>query len=64
MVFVLYGENAFQVDSALVRVDSFAGVKMADAFIVTGLQSYDDWIMKEIDLSLSRRSIVAGELKA
>ena len=43
---------------------TLAGVKMADAFIVTGLQSYDDWIMKEIDRRLSRRSIVAGELKA
>lgn len=52
------------MDSTLVRVDSFARVKMADAFIVTGLQSYDDWIMKEIDRRLPRRSIVTGEPKA
>lgn len=64
LVFVLFGENTFQVDSALARVDSFEGVKTADAFIVTGLQYYDDWIMKEIDRRLPRKSIVADALKA
>jgi DNA-binding Lrp family transcriptional regulator len=54
--FVLFGENVFVVDHVLARVNSFAGVENADAYILTKLQYYDDWIMKEIDnrLLLSR----------
>ncbi|HEX7031654.1 MAG TPA: AsnC family transcriptional regulator [Nitrososphaera sp.] len=60
LIFVLFGENVFKVDSVLARVDSFEGVRTADAFILTSLKFYDDWIMKEVDkrlLSLSRKSI-------
>lgn len=42
LIFVLFGENVFTADSVLAKVDSFEGVKMADAFIVTELQYYDD----------------------
>ncbi|HEY7570005.1 MAG TPA: AsnC family transcriptional regulator [Nitrososphaeraceae archaeon] len=54
--FVLFGENVFVVDHVLARVNSFAGVENADAYILTKLLYYDDWIMKEIDnrLLLSR----------
>jgi DNA-binding Lrp family transcriptional regulator len=70
LTFVLFGENVFMVDSVLAKVDSFEGVKSADAYIVTKLQYYDDWAIREIDerllpLPLSRKSIkVAGALKA
>ncbi len=68
LTFVLFAENIFKVDSVLAKVDSFEGVKSADAYIVTKLQYYDDWIIKEIDkrllpLPLSRKSIkMAGAL--
>ena len=52
LTFVLFGENVFVVDSVLARVNSFAGVKSADAYILTKWQYYDDWIMKEIDKRL------------
>jgi DNA-binding Lrp family transcriptional regulator len=49
MTFILFGENVFTVDSVLAKVNSFEGVKWADAFILTKLQYYHDWIIKEID---------------
>jgi hypothetical protein len=52
LTFVLFGENVFTVDSVLVRVDSFEGVKSADVYILTKWQYYDDWIIKEIDKRL------------
>jgi DNA-binding Lrp family transcriptional regulator len=52
LTFVLFGENVFTVDSVLVRVDSFKGVKSADVYILTKWQYYDDWIIKEIDKRL------------
>ena len=52
LTFVLFGENVFVVDNVLARVNSFAGVKSADAYILTKLQYYDDWIMKEINKRL------------
>ena len=70
LTFVLFAENVFKVDSVLAKVDSFEGVKSADAYIVTKLQYYDDWAIKEVDkrlvpLPLSRKSIrVAGPLRA
>lgn len=59
LVFILFGENVFKVDSVLAKVDSFEGVKMADAYIVTKLQYYDDWVLREIDERLPhlRKSI-------
>lgn len=61
LAFVLFGENVFRVDSVLTRVDSFEGVKMAEAYIITQGQYYNDWVMKEIDkrlpMQISRRSI-------
>ena len=68
LIFVLFGENVFKVDSVLAKVDSFEGVRTADAFIVTKLHFYDDWIIREIDkrlLPLSRKSItMASTLNA
>jgi hypothetical protein len=52
LVFILFGENVFKVDSVLARVDSFEGVKTADAFIITEVQYYDDWAIREIDKRL------------
>lgn len=49
LTFVLFDENVFVIDYVLTRVNSFAGVKSADAYILTKLQYYDDWIMKEIN---------------
>jgi hypothetical protein len=58
LTFVLFGEDVFVVDHVLARVNCFAGVENTDAYILTKLQYYDDWIMKEIDnrLSLFSRS--------
>jgi hypothetical protein len=53
LTFVLFGENVFNVDSVLAKVDSFEGVKMADAYILTKLQYYDHWILREIDKRLA-----------
>jgi hypothetical protein len=48
LIFVLYGENVF-IDSVLATVDSIEGVRSADVYILTKLQYYDDWIIREID---------------
>jgi DNA-binding Lrp family transcriptional regulator len=49
LIFVLFGENVFTVDSVLGKVNSFEGVKSADGYILTKWQYYDDWIIGEID---------------
>jgi DNA-binding Lrp family transcriptional regulator len=58
LTFVLFGENVFVVDSVLARVNSFAGVKSVDAYILTKLQYYDNWIMKEINKRLLLRPVL------
>jgi DNA-binding Lrp family transcriptional regulator len=58
LVFLLFGENVFVVDHILARVNSFAGVKSADVYILTKLQYYDDCIMKEINSRLLLRPIL------
>jgi DNA-binding Lrp family transcriptional regulator len=58
LTFVLFGENVFVVDHVLARVNSFAGVKNADAYILTKLQYYDNWIMKEINKRLLLRPVL------
>jgi DNA-binding Lrp family transcriptional regulator len=58
LTFVLYGENVFVVDDVLVRVNSFAGVNSANAYILTKWQYYDDWIMKEINKRLLLRPML------
>jgi DNA-binding Lrp family transcriptional regulator len=58
LAFVLFGENVFVVDSVLARVNSFEGVKSADAYILTKWQYYDDWIMKEINKRLLLRPVL------
>ena len=58
LTFVLFGENVFVVDHILARVNSFAGVESADAYILTKLQYYDDWIMKEINNRLLLRPVL------
>jgi DNA-binding Lrp family transcriptional regulator len=52
LIFVLFGENVFTVDSVLGKVNSFEGVKSADGYILTKWQYYDDWIIREIDEKL------------
>jgi hypothetical protein len=71
LIFVLFGENVFKVDSVLAKVDSFEGVKSADVYILIKWQYYDNWIIREIDerllpqRPLVRKSIkVAGAFKA
>lgn len=58
LTFVLFGENVFVVDYVLARVNSFAGVESADAYILTKLQYYDNWIMKEINKRLLLRPVL------
>jgi DNA-binding Lrp family transcriptional regulator len=58
LAFVLFGENVFVVDHVLARVNSFEGVKSADAYILTKWQYYDDWIVKEINKRLILRPIL------
>ncbi len=52
LIFVLFGENVFKVDSVLAKVDSFKGVKNSDVYILIKWQYYDDWIIREIDKRL------------
>jgi DNA-binding Lrp family transcriptional regulator len=58
LIFVLYADNVFTVDSVLAKVDTFNGVKNADAHILTKRQYYDDWIMKEINKRLLLRPVL------
>jgi len=58
LTFVLFGENVFVVDNVLARVNSFAGVNRAEAYILTKWQYYDDWIMKEINKRLLLRPVL------
>ncbi|MGH9983083.1 MAG: AsnC family transcriptional regulator [Nitrososphaeraceae archaeon] len=58
LAFVLFGENVFVVDYVLARVNTFAGVNSADAYILTKWQYYDDWIMKEINKRLLLRPVL------
>ncbi len=58
LAFVLFGENVFVVDHVLARMNSFEGVKSADAYILTKWQYYDDWIVKEINKRLILRPIL------
>jgi DNA-binding Lrp family transcriptional regulator len=58
LTFVFFGENVFVVDHVLARVNSFAGVKSADVYMLTEWQYYDDWIMKEINSRLLLRPIL------
>jgi DNA-binding Lrp family transcriptional regulator len=52
LIFVLFGENVFKVDSILAKVESFEGVKSVDVYILIKWQYYDDWIIREIDKRL------------
>jgi DNA-binding Lrp family transcriptional regulator len=52
LVFVLFGENVFTVDSVMDRVNSFEGVKSTDVYILTKWQYHDEWIINEIDRRL------------
>ena len=58
LTFILFGEDVFVVDYVLAKVNSFAGVKNADAYILTKLQYYDNWIMKEINKRLLLRPVL------
>jgi DNA-binding Lrp family transcriptional regulator len=58
LTFILFGENVYVVDYVLAKVKSFAGVKSADAYILTKLQYYDNWIMKEINKRLLLRPVL------
>jgi hypothetical protein len=55
----------FVVDYVLARVNSFAGVNIADAYILTKWQYYDDWILKEIirDYYCGQHCIHRGKTK-
>ena len=49
LIFVLYGENVFMVDFVLAKVDFLEGVKNVDVYILSKLQYYNDWIIREVD---------------
>lgn len=52
LIYVLFGENVFKVDSVLAKVESFEGVKSVDVYILIKWQYYDDWILREIEEKL------------
>jgi DNA-binding Lrp family transcriptional regulator len=67
LIFVLFGENVFKVDSVLAKVDSFEGVRSADMYLLVKWQYYDDWIIREIDERLllsSQRLLSLKSIKA
>jgi hypothetical protein len=49
LIFVLFDENVFKVDSVLAKVESFEGVKSVDVYILIKLQYYNDWIIRELN---------------
>jgi DNA-binding Lrp family transcriptional regulator len=53
LIFILFAENVFMIDSLLSKVDSLEGVNKADVFIITKLQFYEDWILREINGRIS-----------
>jgi len=63
LTFVLFGENVFEVDSVLAKVDSFEGVRSADLYILIKWQYYDDWIIREIDERLLPRPLSHKSIK-
>jgi DNA-binding Lrp family transcriptional regulator len=52
LTFILVAENVFMIDFILAKVDSLKGVKNANLYILTKLQFYNDWIIREIDEKL------------
>jgi hypothetical protein len=64
LIFVLSDENVFMIDFILAKVDSFEGVKNADVYILTKLQYYNDWIIREIDERLVQRLLSHKSIKA
>ena len=63
LTFVPFGENVFEVNSVLAKVDSFEGVKSADLYILIKWQYYDDWIIREIDERLLPRPLSHKSIK-
>jgi DNA-binding Lrp family transcriptional regulator len=59
LIFILFAENVFMIDSILAKVDSFKGVKNADVYILTKLQYYNDWITREIDERLLTQQLLS-----
>jgi DNA-binding Lrp family transcriptional regulator len=57
LIFILFCENVFIIDLILAKVDSFKGVKNADVYILTRLQYYNNWIIREIDERLSPQQL-------
>jgi DNA-binding Lrp family transcriptional regulator len=49
LIYVLFGENVFKIDSILTKVETFEGVKSVDVYILIKWQYYDDWILREIE---------------
>jgi DNA-binding Lrp family transcriptional regulator len=41
LIFILFGENVYTIDSVLVKVDSFEGVKNADVYVLTKLEYHN-----------------------
>jgi DNA-binding Lrp family transcriptional regulator len=58
LIFVLFSENVFTIDFILARVDTFEGVNNADVYILTKLQYYNDWIIREINERLLSQRIL------
>jgi hypothetical protein len=59
LIFMLFAENVFMMDFILAKVDSFKGVKNADVYILTKLQYYNDWVLREIDERLSPQQLLS-----
>jgi hypothetical protein len=59
LTFVLFAENVFMIDFILAKVDSLKGVKNAHPYILTKLQFYNDWIIREIDERLSLQQLLS-----
>jgi DNA-binding Lrp family transcriptional regulator len=59
LIFILFAENVFMIDFILAKVDSFKGVKNADVYILTKLQYYNDWILREIDERLLTQQLLS-----
>ena len=58
LTFILVAENVFMIDFILARVDSLKGVKNTNLYILTKLQFYNDWIIREIDERLLQQQLL------
>ncbi|HEY6883102.1 MAG TPA: hypothetical protein VI278_03585 [Nitrososphaeraceae archaeon] len=53
---ILFTKDIFTADAILKRVESFTGVDRVELFALTDTTSYDEWIAREVDKRLNKKT--------